>query len=213
VTPTITRTITVTATPVVDENAVVFIYNTSGILVRELHGGIKDGSTGGLAFTEQPFRADGQRTVGVSADGVLFRWDGKGADGYLVATGDYYIKVRTNGADGSTTVREGTLTVIRSGPALLPTDLVMFPNPASDVVWLDASHLASGVKVKVRIYNLAGENVRDIQLEGGLSGRVAWDLTTPSGQRVAGGIYLATWEAEQGGRRERRVFKLAILKR
>jgi flagellar hook assembly protein FlgD len=197
-----------------DERATLSVFNASGLLVKEIRGGLRTGTSGsGIVFSAQPFKVDGNGIDLVTVDGIIFAWDGKGEDGNLVPTGDYFVRSKTYGTDGAITVRVAPLTVIRSGQSLFGSARLLYPNPVIDAAWFDTSGFIAGDHVTVRVFNLAYELIREIDLSGRVPGRVAWDLNTTSGARVADGIYLVAWEVERDGRRERRTVKLAVIRR
>jgi flagellar hook assembly protein FlgD len=84
-----------------------------------------------------------------------------------------------------------------------------FFNPSTGPLGMDLQVQRAG-RVRVRVYNVAGERVcvlMDAVLSAG-SHRVAWPGTNSNGQRVGNGVYFLVFETPSG----RSTRKVVVLK-
>lgn len=88
----------------------------------------------------------------------------------------------------------GGLTAIGNTPAVQPSDFTLkqnYPNPFNPTTTI-AYDLNKSVDVSLKIYNLAGQEIKTLVNEKQSAGskQVAWDGRDKSGRQVASGIYL-----------------------
>jgi hypothetical protein len=197
--------------------AQVFILDSAGRQVQSLPSVAVSAYGQAISLSSSRLDTDGQQRVVIrdAAGTVLGSWDGTHADGGFVAPGAYRVVVRwtENGSDRAQS--EADLAVLPAGSALLRTATVA-PNPAGRdglnravLCWIPDGRTDW---VRGRLYNLAGELVLQHETPANL-GRETWDLLSPGGLPVSGGIYLWEVEAISNGRVvERRVLKFVVVR-
>ena len=210
----------------------VSIYNLAGELVREIYSTTtvkekisfldiqgdpvhiyKDGT--GTKAQIVPKNINGKTmSDGTGALGSL-EWDGRAANGSLVATGEYIVKVEEN-YFGQTIVITKSVSVVRDQQDEF-LKVNAYPNPYhaskgnGEVTFV--VNVREQAQVSVRVYNVAGEAVTmlDIptaQLSAIPSGTVTWNVAD-----VASGVYLGVFEAHGvSGKTEKKVIKVIIVK-
>ncbi|NOZ62043.1 MAG: T9SS type A sorting domain-containing protein [Calditrichaeota bacterium] len=97
-----------------------------------------------------------------------------------------------------------------SGTKLMPVRKVYnYPNPADGKETTIRYYLEDDATMSVRIYDAAGELVKEISATGigGLSNELIWDLTN-----VQSGVYLARVHAENSKKSETVIIKIAVMK-
>ncbi len=72
--------------------------------------------------------------------------------------------------------------------------LTAYPNPFNATVTINYSNLKGG---EINIYDIQGKLIRTFSLEGGENGKINWDATDASGERVSSGIYFAKAKTSQ----------------
>jgi flagellar hook assembly protein FlgD len=200
------------------------IYNSAGELVRRLEDPNVTGTSLNLNVEDPVYVGNGNLTSIKLGNGSTLSWDGKNSEGMTVSTGVYEIQVEVKTANGFTTVATKTVSVLngQSGSILLdPANKKAFPkaypNPdvaggsPSDIMTFAWFASAPGA-ITVRIYNIAGEMVR--QISGDLSLQtLTWDLRVVSGEYASTGLYVAVFDASaRDGRREHAATKLSIIR-
>jgi hypothetical protein len=78
----------------------------------------------------------------------------------------------------------------------LPSKAVLsaYPNPFNSSVIITYSNLSyesEGKGGDIGIYDVQGKLVKTLKTEGGMNGKIKWDATDASGEKVASGIYFA----------------------
>jgi hypothetical protein len=104
--------------------------------------------------------------------------------------------------------------VANSAPALLLPGTAVGPSPASDHLVFRVRGRNPGLKVSIRLWNLAGELMRSWSFDAGVDERLFCDLRTPGGQALAHGVYVARLEASDpaSGRSDTRNFKIVVVR-
>ena len=143
----------------------------------------------------------------VVADGDLVRFEFVSADGYVLGSR----------AERRLTVEDTRLASLAANFSTRPTGarlLQNYPNPFNPETWIPFE-LDAAADVSVRVYGLAGELVRRIDLGAREAGyhvsrdaSAYWDGRNATGETVAGGVYL--YELIAGDRRD--VRRLVVLK-
>ena len=108
--------------------------------------------------------------------------------------------------DGSPIFQRGIATLERLINTVVPEETVLlpnYPNPFNPETWIPYD-LAEGADVRIYIYNLKGESIRDLSLGFQTAGiyrtrsRAAyWDGRDSVGERVSSGVYFYTLHAGQ----------------
>ncbi len=86
--------------------------------------------------------------------------------------------------------------VVEPSTKLVIEHLINMPNPVTDVTYFVFEHNQAGhvLKIKIDIFNLDGQLVKSLQEvlkpEGFSSGRIYWNCTTNTGQKISRGIYV-----------------------
>jgi len=74
---------------------------------------------------------------------------------------------------------------------LIPADtgiLIAYPNPFNSTTVIKYSNLEGG---DIDIYDITGRLVRALDCGGGQEGKITWDATDASGEKVSSGVYFA----------------------
>lgn len=160
---------------------------------------------------------DGSQVLSIhdSTGDLLGTWNGSPSEGGWVAPGAYVIRVVWTENENVLGRAQVGVVVQAAANALLRSALVA-PNPAggqgSQLVSLRWTPDGRTEWVRGRLYNLAGEYVHRGEVPAN-QGRQDWDLRSPSGEAVAGGVYLWHVEALSGGKvLERRVLKFVVVR-
>ena len=146
----------------------------------------------------------------ISGDGLSFAWDGRDNKGQLVLTGEYTIQLLIYQKDGSVNQDWGQLAVAARQGGVVSGHA--WPNPARDTVHLSLS-VPVGSALDVRLYDVAGELVRDIkQVKEPTDAILA--LVSSSGRPLSSGIYIVTVDIREPGKAslERLTIKLMVVK-
>jgi len=152
------------------------------------------------------------------AGGEFVEWDGKNLEGSLVSNGVYQLQVDVVTKAGYTVGGSKAITIINLESDEILGSVKAYPNPVvidkynyGYPVTVSWTGLYPG-KVKVRIYNMAGEIVK--KLESGMqAGSVVWDLTTEAGEKASSGFYVAVITGMRDtGEFEFKKIKLAVIK-
>ena len=108
--------------------------------------------------------------------------------------------------DGSDVFRQGIATLEHLSNIAVPTETVLlpnYPNPFNPETWIPYD-LAEDADVRIYIYNVKGESIRNLSLGFQTAGtyrnrsRAAyWDGRDSVGERVASGVYFCTLHAGQ----------------
>lgn len=120
---------------------------------------------------------------------VSITWNGVGADGDVVSTGDYIVKAQVTQGSSTSTLSK-VLTVILQQQNLLGSVRV-YPMPATNVLYFDLTQVTQGLGVEIRVWNVAGQLVRTLYETSGPQAKIAWNLTTTGGKDLSNGIYFA----------------------
>ena len=81
---------------------------------------------------------------------------------------------------------------------LLPADiglLTAYPNPFNSKTLINYSNLEGG---DIDFYDITGRLVKTLDCGGGQEGKVIWDATDASGEKVSSGVYFARARTPQG---------------
>jgi flagellar hook assembly protein FlgD len=137
--------------------------------------------------------------------GDYIQWDGMNEDGKTVSSGNYELQLTVKNSAGNTTHASKTVVLLREDKTYLDK-FEAWPNPYDEnspaagitINWTFQTTGETG-EVLIRIYNVAGEIVREMKskLE---NMSVTWDLRTSSMEHVSRGIYVIVMEGknEQG---------------
>ncbi len=94
---------------------------------------------------------------------------------------------------------DDVVTVEAGKPQPTSLDMALRPNPFNPSTTVTYS-IASGGYVRIAVFNLAGQRVRELENRYRSSGRyvVVWDGRDDMGRQVASGVYLARLTAKEG---------------
>jgi len=203
------------------------IYNTAGELVRRLQTKPANINIAALNLDKIDNVIYLSETGKINIDygsGNIMEWDGKNGQGEMVNNGTYELQIEIVTDNGYKVVASKTVTILREqteqaltdpqNPKLYPK---IYPNPVSlegedgeiEIEWFKPLQ----GEVKIKIYNVAGELVK--QIRGDLSvKKLKWNLKTDKGERVSGGFYIVVLEAKKvNGERESRIVKFSIIRK
>ena len=204
----------------VDQYVELNIYNSAGEIIRQIKQK-KDalGDTVSLSSLGDRliFTKAGENAVIKygSNIGDYILWDGKNQAGEIVASGIYEVQVvLKNAKSGAISEASKTVTVLREGKVYIK-DLKAQPNPYTKgnfgiIIFTWQLEGPETGEVRIRIYNVAGELVR--QLTGDLGvGMIVWDLKTENRHYASRGIYIAVMDAKNSeGYKDSKIIKFAI---
>lgn len=148
----------------------------------------------------------------VSETGTVYVWDFPSTFGN--DTYRYWLQANANEMNQNRHAPNTTGNPPGAGGAstaqLLPESKVYnWPNPNLDNYTFIRYHLTNSAIVKIKIYDLAGDLVKELSGPGypATANEVRWDLTD-----VQSGVYLARVEASGQGKTEVRFIKIAVVK-
>jgi flagellar hook assembly protein FlgD len=203
-----------------DISAKLEIYNSAGEVVKriDIEGLTTTGSTkldvtpsGNQAFS--PGDGDSSNSNAVfTYMGKNITWDGTNDGGMIVGNGVYRAVVVRTDANGYTTVAEAYITVLHNAFEVI-ANVKIIPNPINVnktgilTIKYDAM---SGAKITVKIYDLAGELVRELHDYDNAS-MVTWDVRDDT--HTAHGLYVAVIYGEtKNGMSKAVIAKFTIIK-
>ena len=202
-----------------DVYARVNIYNSAGELVRRLQ--VNNTANTNISLAVDDVIQVGKNSPPVSiqyAAGASIPWDGLNSDGRTVDSGVYEIQVEVKTEQGFQVMATKSVTVLNAGMSGIITDMKIYPNPAivtngtggATIKWLTAS---SG-QADIKIYNMAGEQVRNIDtsISAGMPG-IVWDLKSSGGEEVSSGLYVVViYVKKDTGESEIKKIKMAVMR-
>jgi len=154
-----------------------------------------------------------------SDDNII--WDCKNENGTLLSSGVYELQIIVNKNNISPVVASKTVVVLRPENFYIK-DILIIPNPLDrkkypdnfkiQIKWFGDEDEKQYGKVKIKIYNIAGELIwqADSFLQNGF---VEWDTKTSNGNLVSRGVYICFFEAITSyGAVERKIKKITIIR-
>jgi hypothetical protein len=192
------------------------VFNAAGELVRTLSvpaTGLQPGAPqlSASSLVPPPASAGASAGLRIGLGGAQAGWwDGRDAQGGVVASGDYMVKVswQVNGQMAETFAETVTVLGMAAGDPLATA--WMGPDPVHAGQWPLVIGLAPSIdarQLRARVYDVAGELVSVLAPDA--AGRLAWQ-----GQGgAAGGVYLVELSIpDSEGRLRRRLMKVAVLR-
>jgi flagellar hook assembly protein FlgD len=192
----------------VDSSVKIDIYNGAGELVRHLDVQGTGATSSGVSLEAPALSSGSSVTIDYGSGKVA--WDGTNDTGSMVQSGEYLVKVTKATGKGEVQVFTQAVTLLDSPDSSLDGAYAA-PNPllAGDqtlTIWLPAS--AAGMKVKVEIYDLAGEKTAET-VQANSSGHITLDLHGTE----ASGIYLVRLTSRDGrGTAVSKTLKIALIR-
>ena len=199
-----------------EEFARINIYNSAGELVRRIEQNISPNTLINMQVDDVLVVGQGTVNLQYTDLGDFMPWDGKTAQGELVTNGVYEIQVEVKTAAGYRVTASKTVTILNASTEVVLGDVKAYPNPmvttGTAVLPVIAWTGAGPGKVKIRIYNIAGEMVKEIKEDlAALS--VTWDMSTGDGNSASSGMYVIVIEGTKDtGDREVNSIKYVIIK-
>ena len=153
------------------------------------------------------------RTVTITlGSGRDFTWDGRGDNGQILTTGEYFIEIKSSVANQPD--QEIVLSLhIDDSAASDVGNMVLAPNPinlnqTTKAVFMLGNLSAQVTHTQVRIYTIAGELMTTLQNDPGNPASVTWNL---GGSSIASGTYLAVVEfRSNSGILSRKIIKAIV---
>jgi hypothetical protein len=136
-----------------------------------------------------------------------FFWDGRNSQGRPLDSGNYMVRLISQG-QGQATLASLPLTVVRAAQAAAFEKASLAPNPAPADVRRLTLEFGAGTagRIHLRLYNLAGEAVARADGDAG-PGRLDMDVSA-----LSTGVYFAVAECwDLGAMKGRRVFNMAVI--
>ncbi len=194
------------------------IFNTAGELIytkKEMNKKPKDRII--LRLPEEILiNKDGGNEVKISygnGPDDFFSWDGRNNQGIAVTSGTYEMQVIYSNEKGLVTEGSRPVQILREGKKYLG-EIKTYPCPYAGTaggITISWGPACQG-KATVIIYNVAGENVKEITC-GLEDGKTVWDARSTGGDPASAGIYMYSVEAKnKDGYLEKKTGKLAISK-
>ncbi len=176
------------------EKVTIDIYNEAGEIVQTLYSVVEDpqgtvitGVKLSSTVLEPGSPTDGTLVIATN-NGVTTVWDGHGSGGTVVPNGKYFIEVHSTDGKGGETVIITSVVVVNGVKQAAPR-VWAYPNPVTGgtrLVTFQGS--AAGVKLTVKIYDVAGKLVTELNGAGGTS-QATWNAAG-----IASGLYIAKTE-------------------
>jgi flagellar hook assembly protein FlgD len=153
----------------------------------------------------------------------LLYWDGKDDNGRPVPIGVYTVTVDARDASTadaaitrSRTVAVGSLAGLgESLKTIFEDNAFVYPNPVRNgQATIQAVPVREGARLSLRIYTIAGDLVKDVQLGTGTVGNpitYAWDATNQAGKKVGRGLYFLVVKEEDPQGTFQAVKKMAVI--
>jgi M6 family metalloprotease-like protein len=152
----------------------------------------------------------------VSENGTVYVWDFYSVFGGAFGGESYRYWLQSNANEmnqnrhaPNTSFRIPSQTISSTSHLLPESKVYNWPNPNLDDYTFIRYYLNSSANVKIKIYDLAGDLVKQLDGPGNpaTDNEVRWDLTN-----VQSGVYLARIEASGNGKTETRFIKIAVVK-
>jgi len=193
------------------------IYNSAGELVRRIKQPGPANSAISLGIDDVVYVGKGEEVLINYAEGETLVWDGKNEFGYMVGSGVYEMSIEVLTDDGFKVTASKSVTILNeSGSEDILGDISVVPNPVvvTETLIRNMELRWTGSfdgQVRVRIFNMSGELVRELFGSGRDPG-ISWDMRTVGGSNAAGGLYIAVLEAKKDtGETERKIAKIALI--
>ena len=194
------------------------IFNSSGELIRTIRDYTKlPISNVKLDIKNTIELTDTANSIPISYGTGLtdrFYWDGKNENGLLVSNGTYEIQVTIKTNMGSVIEASKKVVILHKDIEFL-NDLVIAPNPFPGgilpVINIGWGPTAQTGEILIRIYNIAGEQVKrkEARIED-LS--FAWNMENEQSNKVSPGLYVIVVDAKNDeGFLNRKLQKLCII--
>ncbi len=138
------------------------------------------------------------------------------ASGTLTATITPTWTITATAVTSTTFTATATLTIPPTPtPTWLPLCLTLYrnsPNPFAEGTYF-IFDLCSQAEIKVKIYTISGEVVRELEQQGAQGmNSIYWDSKNKSGMSIASGIYIYSVEAVSGNEKKKQWGKMAVVK-
>jgi hypothetical protein len=205
---------TVTSTPCGIQ--VVRIYDERGEMVAQLCGSLVFPEETGFSlslsnFVPNPSGPGG--TIAVYLNGqIVTTWDTIGKNGEWVPNSYYHFVVEQHAADGRTVVlaRDAFVAPYHGQDVSLAAQPNVGYKGGTIVFYASFAGVPADARSNVKIYTVAGELVRTIQVT---DGTVTWSLEGDDGQPVASGVYLALLEGIEptSGQKLTKITKVLVI--
>lgn len=155
------------------------------------------------SFDAQPDPYDpGKGALSLSAGGFGYAYDGKDSQGSVLRNGAYLLVLEN--ASGAL-MAQRWITVLGQGSQ--GVQLLAGPNPVTASSGRIRLNWAPAGPLEIRVYTLSGELVANALVNGP---PWDWDLRSPGGAAVAGGIYVVVGRVP--GERSGSLLKLVVLR-
>jgi len=196
------------------------IYNSAGEIIKVIPvNGLAEAGSNELKINPESPQAFSpgdpeNRYAYITYNGNTYQWDGTNELGRIVNNGLYTIKMVVKDEKAYMSVAEAQIMVLHNGYEVV-NNVKIIPNPfnplAGNMIKIRYNAMATA-KVTVKIYNIAGELVK--QLAGGNGdAEIIWYMDESRG-RVSAGVYVLVIYAEtQEGMYGRVIEKLTVIYR
>ncbi len=131
-------------------------------------------------------------------------YNGQDSAGHALPNGQYIMEFRSSSGSGS---QSSSLAFAVIGQSVNFSGGPLGPNPVTKGVNSVLIGWSPGIGAEVRIYNGAGDLVRQLD-DGSQNPPLYWDLRTTAGNWASNGIYLVAVRVP--GERRPRIYKLAV---
>jgi len=194
------------------------IFNTAGELVRRIEE--RKATAGRISLGIEDVMIIGKDNPGVLinyADGASIMWDGKNNEGKMVSSGVYEIQVEVKTGDGFKTEASKSVTILNDSGNDSLGEVKAYPNPyyvipelniPMTITWANAGP----GKVRVKIYNVAGELVKEFKADRA-AGSLMWDAKSAGGASISSGVYIIYIEGQKdSGEKEVKKLKVVVFR-
>jgi len=209
-----------------EEYVRVSIYNSAGELVKRMEEPKAPDTVINLGNMEEVLYVGKDTDILINYGSGAMSWDGKNEFGRNVSSGIYEMQVEIKTGDGYSVVAAKTVTILTEANGSVITDPdnpgaypKVYPNPVIITDTMDVQAVIEWFApvdgtVVIRIYNIAGEMVRQFRVQNPAERSLLWNLKGPGGSPVSSGTYVVVVEGlKKSGEREVKPVKMVIIRK
>jgi flagellar hook assembly protein FlgD len=203
---------TATPTPYRPDKIDITVYDSTGVVIKQLPEAWDSGVIHTAALSSNPFHANGVNILTISdADGnTIGQWDGKNLSGKVVIPGVYTIRIKTTDKDGNEYVLDKNVDVISESSVSVNNFRIIYGSTSIRI----RATITDADRATLRIYNMGAELVKEFAINDPGNTDIHWDKKSSSGKKAVNGLYVAVLEYRdvKTGYAGRIIEKIAVIK-